>query len=291
MQQQGAFHLAFNNAAVSAAAAAAAAAAAPLASVPAAVAARAPRQRAASAAALERLHHAEDEEDFDDSEEQEDESGDEADAGDGTSGGGGGGGARSRSSSTSHAAKKSRITQACDPCRRRKRKCDGTQPVCSACTRLKLQCSYQTLVKKRGPQAGVVKRLRQEVQALESELSREKSVAQASKLATLPGAAGMVEADAKMMTESKGARVRSETASAAAAAAVAAVEDDALFDSSAQSLSASANSAVRNHTYLTTYFTLLNNTSVEVADVQTDAAAGGTVASAGCLSLRLYVPH
>jgi hypothetical protein len=108
------------------------------------------------------------EEDDDDADEDDEVNDDEDDDDDEH---GGGGGDDDRASQMSAAlAKKSRITQACDSCRRRKRKCDGTQPICSSCDKLKLQCSYQTTVKKRGPQAGVVKRLRQEIQQLETEL-------------------------------------------------------------------------------------------------------------------------
>ncbi len=55
-------------------------------------------------------------------------------------------------------------------CRRRKRKCDGARPICGACARLSLPCAYPASGKKRGPQAGVVKRLRQEVKTLESQV-------------------------------------------------------------------------------------------------------------------------
>ena len=45
-------------------------------------------------------------------------------------------------------------------CRRRKRKCDGARPICGACARLSLPCAYPPTNKKRGPQAGIVKRLK-----------------------------------------------------------------------------------------------------------------------------------
>jgi hypothetical protein len=183
------------------------------------------------------------------------------------------GAARSRSASRSNSAKKKRrITQACDPCRRRKRKCDGAQPVCSACTRLKLVCGYQAAVKKRGPPAGMVKRLQKEVQALESELSHEQTQARLAKLAST-GIAGP-HAKQQMMEQHQTHSLHlsptdnnAGRAAAAAAAAGAASDDDAaaadgLLDGSALTLSAAANSSVRNRTYLQTYFTLLNNTSV-----------------------------
>ncbi|KAJ5513050.1 hypothetical protein N7463_002602 [Penicillium fimorum] len=35
-----------------------------------------------------------------------------------------------------------RVRQACEPCRRKKAKCPGEQPVCSLCARLRQQCLY-----------------------------------------------------------------------------------------------------------------------------------------------------
>jgi hypothetical protein len=204
--------------------------------------------------------------------------------------------ARSRSGSRSNSAKKKRrITQACDPCRRRKRKCDGAQPVCSACTRLKLVCGYQAAVKKRGPPAGIVKRLRQSVQALESELSHEQMQARLAKLAS----SGIAAPHAKQqMTEQHQAQSLHPSSSpratnahdvVAAAAAGAASDDDAaaadgLLDGSALTLSAAANSSVRNRTYLQTYFTLLNNTSVHFQPRRSGSTTCGTLS---CVTITL----
>lgn len=74
--------------------------------------------------------------------------------------------------------KKSRISQACDSCRRRKRRCDGYRPVCSPCSKLSMECIYPQITKKRGPEAGVVKRLRNEVKQLENELKQEQLLLQ-----------------------------------------------------------------------------------------------------------------
>ena len=180
--------------------------------------------------------------------------------------------------------KKSRITQACDHCRRRKRKCDGTQPACLSCAKLGLACSYQIAVKKRGPQAGVVKRLRQEVKQLESELNREKKNAKLAKFVSsglaIPeakqqqlqqqqtgAAASGVSSSAAAGASSAASSLKQHASSAgsaassarppAAAAALPSPNDDSF---TTLSLSAAANSRVRNSTYLSTYFTLLNNT-------------------------------
>lgn len=55
-------------------------------------------------------------------------------------------------------SKRQRISQACDYCRKRKSKCDGTQPVCSVCRLFDKPCTYGN-AKKRGLQTGYVKGL------------------------------------------------------------------------------------------------------------------------------------
>ncbi|KAL1922423.1 uncharacterized protein VTP21DRAFT_9962 [Calcarisporiella thermophila] len=47
--------------------------------------------------------------------------------------------------------KRLKVTVACDTCRKKKVKCDGTHPKCGRCLTLNLQCSYIDVPKKRGP--------------------------------------------------------------------------------------------------------------------------------------------
>ena len=68
-----------------------------------------------------------------------------------------------------------RISKACEACRRRKRKCDGVLPHCTSCQRVGGECRYPVQTRRRGPQAGMVQKLREQVSALESELHRERS--------------------------------------------------------------------------------------------------------------------
>ncbi|KAJ6096681.1 hypothetical protein N7486_007427 [Penicillium sp. IBT 16267x] len=53
------------------------------------------------------------------------------------------------SSYSERAAK--RVRQACEPCRRKKAKCPGEQPVCSLCARLRQQCVYAELRRRHVP--------------------------------------------------------------------------------------------------------------------------------------------
>jgi hypothetical protein len=52
-----------------------------------------------------------------------------------------------------------RVSQACDPCRGRKLKCDGVRPVCSTCQTHRKECSYGFVTKKRGLPEGYVRGL------------------------------------------------------------------------------------------------------------------------------------
>ena len=76
--------------------------------------------------------------------------------------------------SSSH-ANAQRISKACNACRHRKRKCDGVMPQCTTCARTGGLCQYPLQTKRRGPQAGMVHRLRLQVSALELELHKERS--------------------------------------------------------------------------------------------------------------------
>lgn len=52
-----------------------------------------------------------------------------------------------------------RVSQACDQCRKKKLKCDGLRPICTACASLGRQCYYGEAVKKRGLPEGYVRGL------------------------------------------------------------------------------------------------------------------------------------
>ncbi|KAL4969883.1 uncharacterized protein BDV14DRAFT_209038 [Aspergillus stella-maris] len=63
------------------------------------------------------------------------------------------------SMSSSRGSKRQRICRACDPCRRRKSKCDGTQPVCKICQAAGCDCSYENGGGRRGLPTGYVRSL------------------------------------------------------------------------------------------------------------------------------------
>jgi hypothetical protein len=56
-------------------------------------------------------------------------------------------------------APKHRISHACDRCRSRRAKCDGSQPTCVACAAAHVTCTYGTQTKKRGLRTGYVRLL------------------------------------------------------------------------------------------------------------------------------------
>jgi hypothetical protein len=55
----------------------------------------------------------------------------------------------------SSAPSRKRISRACNTCNKRKVKCDGQRPECSACVRTGITCSYDRVLKRRGPKPGV----------------------------------------------------------------------------------------------------------------------------------------
>jgi hypothetical protein len=63
-----------------------------------------------------------------------------------------------------------RTPRACSWCRRRKRKCDGASP-CQWCAKGNLACSYPSALLKRGPQSGMMRKLKKKVEELEQQLS------------------------------------------------------------------------------------------------------------------------
>ena len=64
-----------------------------------------------------------------------------------------------------------RTARACSWCRRRKRKCDGAKPTCVWCAKGGLACNYPSALLKRGPQSGMMKKLKKKVEELEQQLS------------------------------------------------------------------------------------------------------------------------
>ncbi|RKP08304.1 fungal-specific transcription factor domain-containing protein, partial [Thamnocephalis sphaerospora] len=66
--------------------------------------------------------------------------------------------------------KRSRRTQACDDCRRRKVRCDGNRPSCTSCLRHGVACHYQETVKKRGPKPGYIEKLERRLNMMEKML-------------------------------------------------------------------------------------------------------------------------
>ncbi|CAG8582267.1 13409_t:CDS:2 [Acaulospora morrowiae] len=63
-------------------------------------------------------------------------------------------------------AKRKRLTQACDACRKKKVKCSGKKP-CDNCTRLGTVCTYLPSTRKRGPRVGLVESLEKRLQQME----------------------------------------------------------------------------------------------------------------------------
>ncbi|KAI5858676.1 fungal-specific transcription factor domain-containing protein [Tricharina praecox] len=70
-------------------------------------------------------------------------------------------------SDTGPAQKRLRVSRACEQCRSKKIKCDGTQPICSPCTLLSLRCTYGASPKKRGLAPGSVSALERTVKLLQ----------------------------------------------------------------------------------------------------------------------------
>ncbi|KAI9493991.1 fungal-specific transcription factor domain-containing protein [Zychaea mexicana] len=70
-----------------------------------------------------------------------------------------------------HSAKRQRVSKACDQCRRKKVKCDGTLPQCSNCKTVGLECKYNETNKKRGPPKGYIEAIEGRLQRLEALLS------------------------------------------------------------------------------------------------------------------------
>ncbi|KAL0088766.1 Zn(2)-C6 fungal-specific transcription factor [Phycomyces blakesleeanus] len=68
--------------------------------------------------------------------------------------------------------KRKRLAQACIVCRKKKTKCDGVQPECGNCVRLKQECSYIASAKKRIQRQGHIDMLEQRLLKMEAMLAQ-----------------------------------------------------------------------------------------------------------------------
>ncbi|KAI1816522.1 hypothetical protein GGS20DRAFT_212425 [Poronia punctata] len=76
--------------------------------------------------------------------------------------------------------KRSKVSRACDECRRKKVKCDassetGEEP-CSNCRRSSIQCLFSRIPQKRGPSKGYIKELADRIHHIEGKLASEGSL-------------------------------------------------------------------------------------------------------------------
>ncbi|KAG0371164.1 hypothetical protein BGZ54_009523 [Gamsiella multidivaricata] len=76
----------------------------------------------------------------------------------------------SRSTGGSTPIKRKRLTQACDPCRKKKIKCDGLKPSCANCAKIDIHCTYLPSMKKRGPRQGYIELLEKRLDKMEKML-------------------------------------------------------------------------------------------------------------------------
>jgi hypothetical protein len=63
-----------------------------------------------------------------------------------------------------------RITQACDRCRKKKIKCDGIRPCCLQCTNAGLECRTSDILSRRAISRNYTKSLEERVRSLETEV-------------------------------------------------------------------------------------------------------------------------
>ncbi|KAH7029240.1 uncharacterized protein B0I36DRAFT_244774 [Microdochium trichocladiopsis] len=68
----------------------------------------------------------------------------------------------------------SKSTIACEPCRRRKTKCDGSRPQCGACYSTHTPCVLVNERPRRGPKKGELRALKAQVAMLEKQLAKQK---------------------------------------------------------------------------------------------------------------------
>ncbi|KAI8977276.1 fungal-specific transcription factor domain-containing protein [Mycotypha africana] len=67
--------------------------------------------------------------------------------------------------------KRQRVSKACDPCRKKKVKCDGGIPICRNCETLNIACLYKETTKKRGPPKGYIEAVEGRLHRLEALLN------------------------------------------------------------------------------------------------------------------------
>ncbi|KXS22416.1 hypothetical protein M427DRAFT_91498, partial [Gonapodya prolifera JEL478] len=60
------------------------------------------------------------------------------------------------------------VTRSCDPCRKKKCRCNNVLPQCARCDRLGLNCTYLREPKRRGPPKGSPSVVHRRLRALES---------------------------------------------------------------------------------------------------------------------------
>ncbi|KAK6065200.1 hypothetical protein SCUP515_11346 [Seiridium cupressi] len=82
--------------------------------------------------------------------------------------------------------KRSKVSRACDECRRKKVKCDapsetGEEP-CSNCRRSNMRCLFSRIPQKRGPSKGYIKELADRIHSIEGKLASEGANADLSEL-------------------------------------------------------------------------------------------------------------
>lgn len=79
--------------------------------------------------------------------------------------------------------KRSKVSRACDECRRKKVKCDASsetgEETCSNCRRSNVRCMFSRVPQKRGPSKGYIKELADRINSIEGKLGGGQSVAEA----------------------------------------------------------------------------------------------------------------
>ncbi|KAJ2685466.1 hypothetical protein H4R19_006799, partial [Coemansia spiralis] len=64
-------------------------------------------------------------------------------------------------------SKQPRLMRACDHCRRKKIKCNGSRPACSHCLRMRLDCHYSPLVRKKRARRSIIDKLQERLLSIE----------------------------------------------------------------------------------------------------------------------------
>ncbi|KAJ1732893.1 hypothetical protein LPJ61_001822 [Coemansia biformis] len=66
--------------------------------------------------------------------------------------------------------KQPRLMRACDHCRRKKIKCNGSRPACTHCLRMRLECHYSPLVRKKRTRRSIIDKLQERLLSMEQML-------------------------------------------------------------------------------------------------------------------------